>query len=140
MRPLPRTARLPLLLLALSCTMSDDPGQGGFLAGVSGLSSGAYDERLDAREAAVERAQRRQATLRAEIAIARRELAGARAELSRRRAAAAAAGTPVPAELARRIDAVLARPMAGAGDRDRLARYRNSISESRRLAERLARL
>ncbi len=38
------------VLLSSGCAVSDDPGEGGFIGGVYGLSSGAYDKRIEERE------------------------------------------------------------------------------------------
>lgn len=57
---------LPVLLTGLgACATNADPGQGGFISGVAGLSSGSYQQRIDERQAALEAEQAQQASLEA---------------------------------------------------------------------------
>ena len=50
----------PLVALA-ACVDSTDPGDGGFINGVSGIATGTYEERIDEREEDVAIAQARNA-------------------------------------------------------------------------------
>ncbi|MFP4154884.1 MAG: hypothetical protein ACLFSG_04230 [Halothiobacillaceae bacterium] len=68
---------LACILLLGGCATSDDPREGGFFGGVSGISSGAYDERVRTRE-------ERLAALRA----AQQDLAAEQGELDRSRSEA----------------------------------------------------
>lgn len=42
-------------VVVAACATTDDPSRGGFVSGVQGLSSGAYEERIREREANLER-------------------------------------------------------------------------------------
>jgi len=53
-------------LLSASCATTDDPHQGGLAGGVHGLSSGAYEKRIEEREESLERLEGMQKELRTE--------------------------------------------------------------------------
>ncbi len=53
-------------LLSASCATTDDPNQGGLAGGVHGLSSGAYEKRIEEREESLERLEGMQKELRTE--------------------------------------------------------------------------
>lgn len=55
-----------LLSLLAGCATSSDPRQGGLFGGIAGLSSGAYDQRVQEREAKLHASQQSQAELSAE--------------------------------------------------------------------------
>ena len=55
-------------LLVSACATTDDPSKGGFLGGVQGLSSGAYDKRIAEREERLRRLQEMQGELKTEQA------------------------------------------------------------------------
>ncbi len=42
-------ALIPVVFLT-ACAVTDDPGQGGFISGIYGVTSGAYDKRLEDRQ------------------------------------------------------------------------------------------
>ncbi|MCG5502029.1 hypothetical protein [Ectothiorhodospira lacustris] len=65
---------LPMVLLA-GCATSTDPREGGLLGGIQGLGSGAYDSRVQEREARLEALRRTQ-----------RELEGEQGDLEARKA------------------------------------------------------
>lgn len=44
-------------LLLVGCQTTDDPREGGFIGGVGGLSSGAYEQRIQEREESLDRLQ-----------------------------------------------------------------------------------
>jgi len=70
--------RVPSLLAAAllaGCATSSDPREGGLFGGISGLSSGAYEQRLQEREDRLQQSQRSQAELSAESARLEREKA-----------------------------------------------------------------
>lgn len=69
-------ALLPAILLAIllgGCATSSDPRQGGLFGGISGLSSGTYEQRVQEREGRLDESQRSQAELSAESARLERE-------------------------------------------------------------------
>lgn len=140
----PAIARLTLTLtgcgalLLAACATSDNPADGGFLSGVSGLSSGTYDARIAERTAAVETEQARQAALTAELAALEGELAAQQRRIIERRAQAAAAGTPIPADLDARVNATLTAAPGGRTDDERLQNYRRAVADARELANLLA--
>jgi chromosome segregation ATPase len=74
----PCAALLPLTLLG-ACATTSDPSQGGFLSGVSGLSSGEYKRRVADRTAELERMRRDEAD-----AVARARAANAAIETRER--------------------------------------------------------
>jgi hypothetical protein len=124
--------------LLAACATSDNPADGGFLSGVSGLSSGTYDARIDERTATVAAEQERQAALSAELAALEGELATQQRRITERRAQAAAAGAPIPAELDARVKATLAAAPGGRTDSERLQNYRRAVEDARELANLLA--
>ena len=65
MRYLYLTVLICVLLLA-GCGASQDPREGGFFGGISGLGSGAYEERVEEREQRLSRLQQIQKDLDAE--------------------------------------------------------------------------
>jgi len=74
------------LLVALplgGCQTSEDPAQGGFFSGLSGLSSGAYERRLQSRQAELVSAQQSQTGLRAQTERAHAEQAEVKASLAK---------------------------------------------------------
>ena len=77
---------LGVLLLA-GCQTTDDPREGGFIGGVGGLSSGAYEQRIREREQSLDRLQGIQVELdaqRAELEYSQQEsLSAYRAEQQR---------------------------------------------------------
>ena len=105
---------------------------------MSGLSSGTYDARIDARTAAVETEQERQATLSAELSALEAELAAQQRRIIEERAQAAAVGTPIPPELDSRVNATLAAAPGGQTDAERLQNYRRAVADARELANLLA--
>jgi hypothetical protein len=120
------------------CAVSDNPADGGFLSGVTGLSSGTYDQRIDERTAAVETEQARQAQLAAELSGLESEYANLQRQIIARRSEAAAAGTPIPAELDAQVRATLAATPGGQSDAARLENYRKAVADARALSNRLA--
>ncbi|EHQ53532.1 hypothetical protein ECTPHS_12742 [Ectothiorhodospira sp. PHS-1] len=66
---------LPMVLWLGGCATSTDPREGGLLGGIQGLGSGAYDARVQEREARLEALRRTQ-----------QELEGERSDLETRRA------------------------------------------------------
>jgi len=126
-------------LLALAgCNVSEDPADGGFVAGVQGLSQGTYEARIAEREAAITAEQARGAQLRAELGQAEAEYASLRRRLIEQRSSAAAAGRPLPPELDAEVLSVLQDRPAGRGDAERLQSYREAVAEARALSARLA--
>lgn len=53
-------------LLLTACKTTDDPREGGFFGGVQGLSTGAYEKRIQEREARLQRLKQLQGDLEAE--------------------------------------------------------------------------
>ncbi|MGM0645302.1 MAG: hypothetical protein ACQESV_02725 [Thermodesulfobacteriota bacterium] len=64
------------------CASSSDPGEGGFFGGVRGLQSGAYEERVQDREARLERLRAMQEDLDAKQTKLEKEKAGLEEEVA----------------------------------------------------------
>ncbi|HKK32761.1 MAG TPA: hypothetical protein VJ934_04280 [Desulfomicrobiaceae bacterium] len=90
MSPKQITIAALVLLLSGCVTGGDDPRQGGFFGGVSGLSSGRYEDRVKEREARLEQLRATQRGLDAEKGSldANRSAALARVDADRNRVAA----------------------------------------------------
>ena len=134
-------ARLSPFAAALAlaaCNVSEDPADGGFVAGVQGLSQGTYEARIAEREAAIATEEARGAQLRAELGQAEAEYASVRRRLIEQRSAAAAAGRPLPPDLDAQVVAVLQDRPGGTSDAQRLQSYRDAVAEARALSARLA--
>lgn len=127
---------VPLLFLGACETATTDPAEGGFFEGVSGITTGAYDQRVETAEADVAAAQARNEALAAQIRGAESELAGLKLQILRQRDALGA----TDAATAARIDRVLNAAPGGASDEARLAALQRSIAEARALSADLARL
>jgi chromosome segregation ATPase len=137
-----RLQAIAVVLLLGACTTSTDPGEGGFIAGVQGLTTGAYDARIDTAEAEVAEAQARNDALRAEqaglaaqIAAGERDLASARFRLLNQRDAAT-----LDDATAARVNATLTAQPQGATEAERLADLQRLLSETNALSAELASL
>lgn len=119
------------LVLAGACTMSDDPGEGGFYSGIAGLAGGGYDARIAEREAGVAAETDRRDALQDELARLRGEHDTLATRIRAARARAAAQGTPIPPSIDLQAQAALAPPPTD------LASLRASIEEARAVAEQL---
>jgi chromosome segregation ATPase len=64
-----------------ACATSDDPAEGGFISGVTGLAGGGYDRRIEEREDAYKEQLDAQAALQAEARRLEQERAEVRAQL-----------------------------------------------------------
>lgn len=131
--------KTPLYLvvgLLAACQTTTDPAEGGFFNGVSGIATGAYDDRIDTAEADVAGAQARNDALAAQIRGQESELAQLKLKILGQRDALG----PTDAATARRIDTVLNSAPSGRNDQERLAALQRSISEAKALSADLARL
>ncbi|WP_372572713.1 hypothetical protein [Ruegeria jejuensis] len=120
---------LPLLALA-GCQTTTDPAEGGFFNGVSGIATGAYDDRVDAAEADVASAQARNDALAAQIRSSESELAQLKLQILQQRDAL---GGTDPAT-AQRIDRVLNSSPSGSTDAAKLAALQRSIADAKALS------
>lgn len=136
-RSIPAFALLPAILCG--CATSDDPAQGGFAAGIAGISSGTYDKRIASREATVARERQRQAALSAELGKLRNEHAQAEQALLSQRAAAEARGRKIPPGMDNRIAAVGRIPQ-NVSDVEKIELYRRAVADARELSQELAKL
>ncbi|UWR05506.1 hypothetical protein K3740_19750 (plasmid) [Ruegeria conchae] len=130
-----RFAALPCLLLA-GCQTTTDPADGGFFAGVSGITTGAYDDRIAAAEGDVATAEARNEALAAQIRNSESELAQLKLNILQQRDAIGGGD----AATAARIDRVLNDTPTGATPDDKLAALQKSIAEARALSADLAKL
>ncbi|MEX0327770.1 MAG: hypothetical protein AB3N07_03520 [Ruegeria sp.] len=130
-----RLAVFPCLALA-ACQTTTDPAEGGFFAGVSGITTGAYDARVEAAEGDVAAAQARNDALASQLRASESELAQLKLTILQQRDAI---GTTDPAT-ADRIDRVLNSSPQGATPEARLEALQRSISEARALSADLAKL
>lgn len=131
-----RFAVIPCLLLVAACETSTDPADGGFLSGVSGISSGAYDDRVQTAEADVAAAQTRNDALAAQIRASESELGQLKLKILQQRDSIGGGD----AATAARIDTVLNANPGGATAEERLAALQRSIADARALSADLARL
>lgn len=136
---------LPLLMpgLLVACQTTTDPSEGGFIAGVSGISSGAYEQRVADREADVAEAQARnealaaqQSALSGQIRASESELASLKLQILQQRDAL---GTTDSATSAR-INQVLNAKPSGSTPEAQLASLQKTISQARALSADLAKL
>mgnify|MGYP001812999295 CR=1 FL=1 len=129
--------RAAVMAIALSaCQTTTDPADGGFFAGVAGITSGAYDSRLAAAEADVEARRIEQRQLQDRIAAAEAELASLKLRIANQRASLRTS----PPELTRSIDSVLLAPDPEGDGAERLRALRKAISDARALSADLVRL
>lgn len=139
-----RTVLIAASVAALSgCVTSDDPGEGGFFNGVSGISSGRYEEQIAAQEADVAAAEARnaslaqdQARLSAQIKAAESELAKLRFKILQQKTAV---GSTDPATEAR-VQRVLNSSPSGRTDAEKLAALQKTIADAKALSADLAKL
>ncbi len=125
------------------CQTTTDPAEGGFFSGVSGIATGAYEDRVSASEAEVASAQARndalaaqQSALGARIKSSESELAGLKFQILQQRDALG----PTDSATAARIDRVLNAKPTGATAEARLAALQQTISQARALSADLAKL
>lgn len=130
-----RFAVFPCLLLT-ACQTTTDPAEGGFFAGVSGIATGAYDDRIEAAEGDVAAARARNDALAAQIRSSESELAQLKLKILQQRDAIGGGD----AATAARIDRVLNETPQGATPDAKLAALQRSISEARALSADLAKL
>ena len=126
---------LPYVLLA-ACQTTTDPAEGGFFAGVSGITTGAYDDRIAIAEEDVAAAQTRNGALAAQIRTSESELAQLKLRILHQRDAIGGGDTATAA----RIDRVLNDNPGGVTADARLAALQKSISDARALRADLAKL
>lgn len=126
---------LPCVALT-ACQTTTDPAEGGFFSGVSGIATGAYDQRIETAEADVASAQARNDALAAQLRNSESELAQLKLKILQQRDAIGGGD----AATAARIDKVLNASPAGATPEAKLAALQRSISEARALSADLAKL
>lgn len=122
--------------LLAACQTTTDPAEGGFLSGVSGIATGAYDDRVASAESDVAAAQSRNEQLSAQIRASESELAQLKLRILEQRDALEGED----AETAARIDRVLNDSPVGATQDAKLAALQRSIAEARALSSDLAKL
>lgn len=136
------------------CATTQDPGQGGFIAGVAGIASGGYDARIEEREAEVDEGAERQAALATETEATSEASAAAAAELAvledehatlkrrivRLRSQLAAKNIELDEATRKRVTASIAAAPQGETAADKAAALRKAIADARALAETLAEL
>lgn len=141
-------ALIPALLLTTACAQRGDltdPAYGGFFNGIENITDGTYDERIATREARVEALRARQQRLMAERNALSRQIGAHQNALARLKHDIVVSKVKIgasnidPATMGQ-IDATLAAQPSGQSDAERLANLQKTISDTRKLAERLAKL
>ena len=120
-----------------ACTTSGDPAAGGFVSGVSGVASGSYQQRIEAKEASVAEGQARTAELQAELAAASQQWSDWKLKMVQTRSRLANAGVVIPASTQAKVNASLASTPSGNTDEARLAALQAAIANARALAAEL---
>jgi predicted nucleic acid-binding Zn-ribbon protein len=128
------------LLGLAACQTTTDPAEGGFISGVSGISSGAYQARIDEREAAVASEQARKAELEAELAGLQSQYSKTKLELVQLRSRIARQGKSVSPSLDRRVNAAIEAKPGGSDDAARIASLRKAIADAKALSDELGKL
>jgi len=141
-------------LTLAGCEGSGDPADGGFLAGISGISGGGYQARVDQQQAALDQEQATAAALEAQRAQLAQNSADVAAEITRLRgvhtqlrldisakvAALRASGVTLTSTMTQRVNAVVNNSPTGSSDAARLAALQTAIADARALSSDLARL
>ncbi len=149
-----KSAILIAALAVSACETTGDPADGGFLAGVSGLLGGGYQERIYAEEAALQQEQAAAAALQAQQQQTAAQTSSIAAQITRLRAqhtqlrlsisAKAAelrsAGVVLTSGMTARVSTVVNLTPYGGNDAARLAALQTAIADARALAADLARL
>lgn len=123
-------------LFLTACQTTTNPAEGGFFAGVSGITTGAYDDRIATAEGEVAAAQTRNETLAGQIQASESELAQLKLSILQQRDAIGGGNSAT----AKRIDRVLNSSPDGATPDAKLAALQRSIAEARALSSDLAKL
>ena len=129
--------------LLAGCVTSEDPSEGGFFNGVSGITSGTYDQRVEEREAGVADATARNEALAAEQARLSAQIQSAEGELARLKLRILNQKTALGATDARteaRVQAVLNAKPSGQTQADQLAALQKTIADAKALSADLAKL
>ena len=87
-----RLAPVALAAGLAACQVNEDPAEGGFISGVTNLSTGAYEERIDEREAELGSLEGEQSALELRAAEIRRQQAELDAEIDSAEGQLAVAG------------------------------------------------
>ena len=124
------------VLAVSACVTSTDPADGGFFNGVSGIATGAFDNRIAARESEIAAAQERNAGLEAQIRAAEAELAQLKLRILNQRNAIGA----TDAEFSARVETVLNANPDQSDQTSKLVALQNTIADARALSEELSRL
>jgi chromosome segregation ATPase len=152
-RPYPRllTVSALLSLVALGgCATTDDPSEGGFFEGVSGIASGSYEAGIETQQDEVAAAEARNAALgaeqgqvagdlasvRAEIAALERDMTRLKFDILQKKNALG----PLPPALNARVQATLNAANPTGTDSSRLAALRRSVANARALSAELTQL
>ncbi len=130
-----------LILPVAACETSSDPAAGGFINGLAGVTTGTYDARIAAGEAAVAESQARndalvaeQSSLAAQIAATQSSLAAAQLTLLNQRNAA----TNLDPAKADQINAVLSAQPTGNTEAEKLASLQALLAQTSALSRDLA--
>ena len=138
-------------LVALSgCVTTDDPSEGGFFEGVSGIASGSYEAGIDAQQDGVAAAEARNVALgaeqgqvagdlvsvRAEIAALERDMTRLKFDILQKKNALGL----LPPALDARVQATLSATSPTGSDSSRLAALRRSVANARALSAELTQL
>ncbi|MEM1005704.1 MAG: hypothetical protein AAGK26_09985, partial [Pseudomonadota bacterium] len=124
-----RLTALPCLLLT-ACQTTTDPAEGGFFSGVSGIATGAYDQRIETAEGEVAAAQVRNQALADQIRTSESDLAQLKLKILGQRDALGGTDAATSA----RIDRVLNSTPQAATPEAQLQALQRSISEARALS------
>jgi septal ring factor EnvC (AmiA/AmiB activator) len=137
-----------LALVVAGCATSQDPAEGGFISGVQNLSDGTYAKRVEEKEKTVAEKsaeagslEAEKSRLEAEIGATETDLAAARREVIRLRYALTSAKKPIPPEIEEKVVTLTtATPPPDADPAAKLAALRQTLADTRALAETLTKL
>ncbi len=123
-----------------ACETSQNPADGGFVSGVAGIGSGAYDQRITDRETTIAAGQATQSGLQTEIAKLTQDLNALKLQLANMQNNRLSAGKSIPPGLSDRINTAIISAPGGSDQATKIANLRRAIAEAKELASDLSSL